>query len=90
MQLSVRVRLMLWIKMTSRPTWVKPMSRYVHLRTFLIDGLPTIYRNVGAYVGRAITPDDMANITEIYCKRCTRTSMWARICRWREATVPMT
>ena len=48
MQLSVRVRLMLWIKMTSRPTWVKPMSRYVHLRTFLIDGLPTIYRNVGA------------------------------------------
>ncbi|MFR4988930.1 M23 family metallopeptidase [Anaerotruncus colihominis] len=41
---------------------------YVHLRAFPIDGLPAIYQNVGGYAGRTVTPDDMANITEIYLR----------------------
>ena len=33
-----------------------------------IDDLPTIYSNVGNHVGRAVTSDDAANITEIYLR----------------------
>jgi len=33
-----------------------------------IRDLPTIYANVGRYAGRAVTPDDSANITEIYLR----------------------
>lgn len=33
-----------------------------------IRDLPTIYGNVGAHVGRAVTSDDSANITEIYLR----------------------
>ena len=41
---------------------------YVHLRAYPIDDLPTIYANVGAHAGRPVTPDDSANITEIYLR----------------------
>ncbi len=33
-----------------------------------IRDLPTIYANVGTHVGRAVTSDDSANITEIYLR----------------------
>jgi len=33
-----------------------------------IDDLPTVYANVSAYIGRALTPEDMANISEIYLR----------------------
>ena len=33
-----------------------------------IEDLPTIYANVGNHVGRAVTSDDAANITEIYLR----------------------
>ncbi|RGX56791.1 MULTISPECIES: M23 family metallopeptidase [Anaerotruncus] len=41
---------------------------YVHLRAYPINELPTIYQNAGGYAGWAVTPDDMANITEIYLR----------------------
>lgn len=33
-----------------------------------IADLPAVYSNVGAHIGRAITPEDMANISEIYLR----------------------
>ena len=41
---------------------------YVHLRAYPIHDLPTVYANVSSVVGRAVTPNDMANITEIYLR----------------------
>ena len=41
---------------------------YVHLRAYPIHDLPTVYANVSSVVGRAVTPDDRANITEIYLR----------------------
>ena len=41
---------------------------YVHLRAYPINDLPTIYANVGTHAGRPVTPDDSANITEIYLR----------------------
>jgi len=33
-----------------------------------ITDLPTVYANVGAHIGRTLTPEDMANINEIYLR----------------------
>ena len=41
---------------------------YTHTRAYPIEDLPTIYANVSAVVGRQVTSDDMANITEIYLR----------------------
>ena len=41
---------------------------YTHTRAYPINDLPTIYANVSAEVGRQVTSDDMANITEIYLR----------------------
>ena len=41
---------------------------YTHTRAYPIGDLPTIYANVSAVVGRQVTSDDMANITEIYLR----------------------
>lgn len=41
---------------------------YTHTRAYPINDLPTIYANVSSVVGRTVTPEDMANITEIYLR----------------------
>ena len=41
---------------------------YTHTRAYPIEDLPTVYANVSAVVGRQVTSDDMANITEIYLR----------------------
>lgn len=50
------------------PAEDKDEENYVYLRAYPIQDLPTIYANVGAHVGRALTGDDSANITEIYLR----------------------
>lgn len=41
---------------------------FVHWRAFPLDDLAAIYQNAGAYAGRAVTQEDIANITEIYLR----------------------
>ena len=41
---------------------------FVHRRAFPLDDLAAIYQNAGAYAGRAVTQEDVANITEIYLR----------------------
>lgn len=50
------------------PAEAEDEEDYVHLRAYPIDTLPAIYQNVGGCAGRTVTPDDMANITEIYLR----------------------
>ena len=52
-------------------TWVDEEGEehsYTHTRAYPINDRPTIYANVSAEVGRQVTSDDMANITEIYLR----------------------
>ena len=52
-------------------TWVDEEGEersYTHTRAYPINDLPTIYANISAEVGRQVTSDDMANITEIYLR----------------------
>ncbi|WP_242863616.1 M23 family metallopeptidase [Anaerotruncus rubiinfantis] len=41
---------------------------YTHTRAYPIDSLPAVYGNVASFTGHAVTPEDSANITEIYLR----------------------